>query len=278
MTKCLKKLDELHKLSARTLLVEPLQRLFIMKLTLFTLASVTALAVAAPAPQVIETLEKRADYCGQWDNQIIGDFTVYNNLWGKADATSGSQCTGVDGLSNGTLKWHTKWSWAGGAGKVKSYANVVTKITSKALSEVKSLPSSWTWSYTGSDMIANVAYDLFTGSTPTGDHDYEIMIWLAAIGGAGPISATGSPIATVTLAGTSWKLYNGLNGKMNVFSFVAESEVKSFKGDLMDFANYCIKSHGFPNTQILQSVGAGTEPFSGSDAVLTTSAYTMSQS
>lgn len=78
MTKCLKRLDELHKLSARTLFVEHLQRLFIMKLTLFTLASVAAFAVAAPAQQSTETLEKRADYCGQWDNQIIGDFTVYN--------------------------------------------------------------------------------------------------------------------------------------------------------------------------------------------------------
>jgi xyloglucan-specific endo-beta-1,4-glucanase len=200
------------------------------------------------------------------------------NLWGKADATSGSQCTGVDGLNGSTLKWHTKWSWAGGAGHVKSYANVVTKISQKALSSVKSLPSTWTWAYTGSNMIANVAYDLFTSSTATGSAEYEIMIWLAAIGGAGPISATGSPIATVTLAGTSWKLYNGKNGQMNVFSFVATTEVKSFKGDLMDFANYLIKSQGMPNTQILQSVGAGTEPFSGSNAVLTTSAYSMSQS
>jgi hypothetical protein len=78
MAKCLKRLDELHKLSARTFLVEYLQHPFIMKLTLFTLASVAALAVAAPASQAPETLEKRADYCGQWDNQIIGDFTVYN--------------------------------------------------------------------------------------------------------------------------------------------------------------------------------------------------------
>ena len=59
------------------------------------------------------------------------------------------------------------------------------------------------------------------------------MIWLAALGGAGPISATGSPIATVTLAGSSWKLFTGKNGATTVFSFVASSEVKSFKGDLM---------------------------------------------
>jgi xyloglucan-specific endo-beta-1,4-glucanase len=184
----------------------------------------------------------------------------------------------VDGLSGSTLKWHTKWSWAGGPGHVKSYANVVTKISQKALSSIKSLPSVWTWAYTGSNIIANVSYDLFTASTATGSAEYEIMIWLAAIGGAGPISATGSPIATVTLAGNSWKLYNGKNGQMNVFSFVAVNQVKSFKGDLMEFANYLIKSQGMPKTQILQSAGAGTEPFSGSSAVLTTSSYSLSQS
>jgi xyloglucan-specific endo-beta-1,4-glucanase len=98
-----------------------------MKLTLLTLASTAALALAVPTA----TLHKRADYCGQWDSQVSGAYTIYNvrgvfiivrdkntdrsqNLWGKADATSGSQCTGVDGLSGNTLKWHTKWSWAGG--------------------------------------------------------------------------------------------------------------------------------------------------------------------
>lgn len=131
------------------------------------------------------------------------------------------------------------------------------------------------WSYTGSNMIANVAYDLFTGSTASGTQEYEIMIWLAALGGAGPISSTGSPIATVTLAGTSWKLYNGKNGQMNVFSFVASSQVSNFNGDLMDFVDYLTSKQGLPTSQILQSAGAGTEPFSGSNAVLTTSAYSL---
>lgn len=37
------------------------------------------------------------------------------------------------------------------------------------------------------------------------------MIWLAALGGAGPISSTGSAIATVSLGGYSWYLYYGLS-------------------------------------------------------------------
>lgn len=81
--------------------------------TLFTFASTAALAVAAPTTPAL-ALSKRADFCGQWDNQVQGPYTIYNNLWGRDQATSGSQCTGVDGLSGSTLKWHTKWSWAGG--------------------------------------------------------------------------------------------------------------------------------------------------------------------
>ena len=80
-----------------------------MKLSTFLIASTASLALAAPA-----TIEKRADYCGQWDNKVNGVYTTYNNLWGQSDATSGSQCTGVDSLTGSTLKWHTSWSWAGG--------------------------------------------------------------------------------------------------------------------------------------------------------------------
>ncbi|KAF2676539.1 glycoside hydrolase family 12 protein [Lentithecium fluviatile CBS 122367] len=240
---------------------------------LATILALAATALATPTP----TLQKRADYCGQWDSAVTGAYTVYNNLWGQSAATSGSQCTGVDGLSGSTLKWHTKWSWAGGSYNVKSYANVVTKITQKALSGITSLASTWTYTYTGTSMVANVAYDLFTSSTASGSAEYEIMIWLAALGGAGPISSSGSPIATVTLAGKSWKLYNGMNGNMNVYSFVASSQVSSFSGDLMEFVNYLTSNQGMPKSQILQSVGAGTEPFTGSNAVFTTSAYSLSQ-
>ncbi|PSN75431.1 endoglucanase A precursor [Corynespora cassiicola Philippines] len=238
--------------------------------TLLSLASAAGLAVASP-------VEKRADFCGQWDNQVNGPYTTYNNLWGRDQATSGSQCTGVDSYSGNTIRWHTSWSWAGGAGHVKSYANVVTRLQQRALSSISRLPSTWSWTYTGNGLIANVAYDLFTSSTATGSPEYEIMIWLGSLGGAGPISATGSPIATVTLAGRSWRLYNGRNGQMNVFSFVATSNVASFSGDLNDFVKYLTSNQGMPSSQILTSAGAGTEPFEGSNAVFTTTAYTLSE-
>jgi hypothetical protein len=45
-----------------------------MKLTLLTLASTAAFALAVPTA----TIQKRADYCGQWDSQISGPYTIYN--------------------------------------------------------------------------------------------------------------------------------------------------------------------------------------------------------
>lgn len=137
----------------------------------------------------------------------------------------------------------------------------MTKITAKKLSAISTIPSVWKYSYTGSSIVADVSYDLFTSSTATGSNEYEIMIWLAALGGAGPISSTGSAVATVTLAGNSFKLYKGPNGSTTVFSFVAVSEVTSFSGDIKTFLQYLITNQGLSSSQYLTSVGAGTEPF-----------------
>jgi len=62
-------------------------------------------------------------------------------------------------------------------------------------------------SYTGSNIVADVSYDMFLSSTPTGSDEFEIMVWLGALGGAGPISSTGSLIATPTIGGTIFNLF-----------------------------------------------------------------------
>jgi hypothetical protein len=116
---------------------------------------------------------------------------------------------------------------------------------------------------------------MFTSSTATGSNEYEIMVWLAALGGAGPISSTGSPVSTPTINGVSWKLYSGPNGATTVYSFVAASEVTSFSGDMKLFLTYLAANEGFSTSQYVTSIGAGTEPFTGTNAVLTVSAYSI---
>ncbi|KAK3944499.1 putative xyloglucan-specific endo-beta-glucanase [Diplogelasinospora grovesii] len=235
------------------------------------------LALANPTP----TLDKRATtLCGQWDSLATGSYIVYNNLWGESSATSGSQCTTVTGISSSKLVWSTSWSWAGASSSVKSYANAVLSFTPKTIAAISTIPTTWSWSYTGSSIVADVAYDLFTSTScsSTTTASYEIMIWLAALGGAGPISATGSTIATPTIGGVSWKLYKGTNGATTVFSFVASSSQTAFSGDLKNFLSYLTTNEGVSTSQCLYSLGAGTEPFTGSGAVLTTSGYSVSVS
>ncbi|KAI0517311.1 family 12 glycosyl hydrolase [Xylaria bambusicola] len=237
----------------------------------FILAALAGLALATPTP----TVDKRATtFCGQWDSAQTGSYIVYNNLWGASSGT-GKQCTTVNGLSSNSVAWSTSWSWSGGNYNVKSYANAVVQTSAKRISAISSIPTTWKYTYTGSNMVANVAYDVFTSSSSSGSSEYEIMVWLAALGGAGPISSTGSPIATPTVGGVSWKLYEGYNGAMHVFSFVASSQVTNFSGDLKNFLTYLNQRNGLSTSQYVTSIGAGTEPFVGSNAVLTTSAYSI---
>ncbi|KAI1354365.1 family 12 glycosyl hydrolase [Xylaria sp. FL0043] len=237
----------------------------------FILAALAGLALATPTP----TIDKRATtFCGQWDSVQTGSYIVYNNLWGESAGT-GSQCTTVNGLSGNSLAWSTSWSWSGGNYNVKSFANVVVQTTAKQLSAISSIPTTWSYSYTGSGIVADVAYDSFTSSSASGSSEYEVMVWLAALGGAGPISSTGSPIATPTIDGVKWNLFDGYNGAMHVFSFVAQSQVTKFSGDLMDFFDYLTTNNGMSKSQYVTSIGAGTEPFVGSNAVLTTTGYSI---
>ncbi|KAJ8064823.1 hypothetical protein OCU04_007131 [Sclerotinia nivalis] len=239
--------------------------------SLVSLALAT-IAVASP----IATVDKRATTkCGQWDTVQTGTYTVFQNLWNITGFT-GSQCTTVTSDTSNSLVWSTSWSWAGGSSQVKSYANVGLTMTPKKVSAISKIPSTWKWSYTGSNLVADVSYDLFSSAAGTGPADFEIMIWLAALGGAGPISATGSPVATVKIAGVSWKLYTGLNGATTVHSFVASSSVNSFSGDLKAFLTYLVTYQKYPSTQLLTTIQAGTEPFTGSNAVFKTTAYSVS--
>ena len=144
------------------------------------------------------------------------------------------------------------------------------------ISSIKSIPTTWSYTYTDDNIIADVAYDLFTtsqsGSTSA---EYERMVWLDALGGAGPISASGSPVATPNIGGSTFQLYSGKNGNTQVYSFVASPAIPNYTGDLLAFFDYLASSQGFSKEQYLISIQAGTEPFSGSDAELTTSKYSV---
>ncbi|CAI5724863.1 unnamed protein product [Hyaloperonospora brassicae] len=233
------------------------------------LLSVAVIAATLSAASAAKT-------CDQWGQTKSGDYIIYNNLWGSSAATEGGkQCTGLDSASGDTVAWQTTWTWNGGNTSVKSYANAALTFDAVPLTEVTSVPSliEFEVKYSGT-VVANVAYDLFTSSKPDGEKEFEIMIWLAAIGGAGPISSTGKPIDEgVAIEGTDWNVFSGPNGEMMVYSFVASTPGKGFDGDLLAFFTYLEKSQKFDMSQYLIKVECGTEPFVGTDVTLKVSKY-----
>jgi len=207
---------------------------------LVTLLPLTV-AGAALEPRQQTSLCKKYEY---WSGN---GYECLNNLWGDNAATSGSQCTYVDGASNSGVKWHTQWTWNGGHDNVKSYAycgRILTK--GRTIGSIKSMPTETDWSYNTMSQRCNVAYDVFTAADPNHANsggDYELMIWLARIGDIYPI---GKSTMQVTLGGHTWDLWIGMNGAMKVFSFVAPTPVNSFSADVKDFFNWLEKNQNFP--------------------------------
>lgn len=140
-----------------------------MKSTLALLTTFSPLALA-------QTL------CGQYDyHRDAAGWYFNNNEWG-AGSGSGDQCTYVDQIDGDRgVKWHTDWTWSGGDNNVKSYPYSGREVgTPRLVSNIGSIPSVADWGYTGSNIRANVAYDLFTAADPnheTSSGDYELMIW-----------------------------------------------------------------------------------------------------
>ncbi|KAF9268544.1 endocellulase [Marasmius fiardii PR-910] len=217
---------------------------------------------------------------GPFDCLQAGNYQLCQNLWGRTSGV-GSQNSTLASQSGNSLSWSTTWNWANGPNAVKSYANIESKVAKGVqLQNVASAPTVWTWSYQSkSDGIrADVAYDIWTGVQSVGtpasrNSSYEIMIWLSGLGGIQPV---GSPVTTgISLAGHTWDLWRGPNSNWQVLSFVVkDGDITNFNVDLNVFFKYIIANQGVAPTQYIQSIQAGTEPFTGS-AVLVTSTYSI---
>lgn len=152
----------------------------------------------------------------------------------------------------------------------------------KALNATGSIPSTWQWTYSGDNVIANVAYDIFTSDTATSDLKFEVMIWLGQLGGAGPISFTygadgkPTPWQTATVGGRDWTVYKGPNNQLTVYSFLPPQEIRDYSGNVKEFIDWLTGRGEIADSQILRSVGAGTECFEGSNADFQVQGYTAS--
>ncbi|KAJ7188781.1 endocellulase [Mycena filopes] len=218
---------------------------------------------------------------GANDCLAAGRYTLCQNLWGAASGV-GSQQSTLTGTTTSTVSWRTNYTWADGPSDVKSYANVISNTAKGVrLANISSLATSWEWSYASQSagLRADVSYDIWLGDASVGNpastaSRYEIMIWLSGIGGAQPL---GKQLTTATaIANHTWNLWKGTNKTWTVYSFVSSAgTINSFNQDLNAFFTYLGAEYGVLPSQYLQAIQAGTEPFTGSANVVTSS-YSVS--
>jgi xyloglucan-specific endo-beta-1,4-glucanase len=135
---------------------------------MFSLLPVLARPLVSALPT--ELISRATQQCGQYQSQTSGAYTLATNGWGWSAGT-GSQCSEIQSLTSGSLAWDTTWSWSGGATSVKSYTNVQTSISQKQLSAYKSIPTTWKWNYTGTDLNNNGVFRLLSSRTMASQAD-----------------------------------------------------------------------------------------------------------
>jgi hypothetical protein len=215
----------------------------------------------------------------------LGKYWINNNHWGSSGG-SGTQSIWSTCSSGNTIGWGTDWNWSGGSG-VKSYASAILgwhwgwKMNNTGLpvqlSAGKNITCGWTYRLTPAGVM-NVAYDLFahTMSNPGTNDDPtdEIMIWLYKLGAA-PI---GSKVATISIAGASWDLHQGSNGRWQVHSYVRTSNTTTGATlNIQEFLNDLTASRGLAKSKYLTTIQSGTEVTSGSGRLDTDQYYCVIQ-
>ncbi|KAL8821758.1 MAG: hypothetical protein Q9191_007247 [Dirinaria sp. TL-2023a] len=244
------------------------------------LASLSQLTISAPTTLYPRQTQQT---CAQFDSITGGAYAVQNDIWGASASGDQQQCSTITSASgDGTLAWSTTFNWQGTPDQVKTYANAEASsiTTCKPLNQYHSIPTTWDWSYGSAQITGDVSYDAFLAPVcngPGDPHKYEIMVWLAALGGLNPIGSAGP---SVQIGGQAWTLWSGPNQQTGatVFSFVAGAgQVGSYSGDLIDFFNYLVQNNGVDASLQLTSVQAGTEVASG-QATFTTSKFSIGAS
>lgn len=110
--------------------------------TLLLLFGLYVFDVAA-APAATKTLDKRVtSQCGQYTSESSGAYTLYTNGWGWSTATSGSQCSEIDGLSGSSLAWSTTWTWAGSSTSVRNITRAYNRHSMLIQGRSKATPMS----------------------------------------------------------------------------------------------------------------------------------------
>jgi hypothetical protein len=207
--------------------------------------------------------------CDQFGSTTIqsGRYVVQSNRWGS----SATQCINVTSTGFSVIQQDGTKATNGAPNSYPSvyygchYANcspsgniLPLRATNSAFNGIS---TSVSMSYPGSG-IWDAAYDIWFDPTPRTDGQNtgaEVMVWLNRMGSIQPV---GSQVATVSLAGATWAVWEGNIG-WNVVSYVRTSATGSMSFPVSTFFNDAV-SRGFAQSAwYLTSIQAGFEPWQG---------------
>ncbi|MGD0835924.1 MAG: hypothetical protein ABSB49_04675 [Polyangia bacterium] len=221
----------------------------------------------------------------------MAPYILYNNWWGASGAT-GQQCIWGTCQDGDVIGWTTNWSWSGGTGSVLTYSSVVfgwhygwpVPNTGLPIPVASSNAVNCSWDFTLAQASGSfdVTYDIWlhpTANAPTESPPYtdggqsdEVMIWLNQAGNPGP---AGPEVASaISIAGSTWNLFEGSSGSWAIHSYVRTSNTTTAAFDIMSFLKDLVTRNLMPNTRYLTGVEAGIEVRTGTGSgTLTTNTF-----
>jgi Glycosyl hydrolase family 12/Ricin-type beta-trefoil lectin domain len=208
------------------------------------------------------------DCSGNGTHQINGGASIYQqNEWNSTL----TQCASINTTTGDFTMTTANFSASGGApatypsifkgchwGLCSSNSGLPIQVN-----KIGSATTSWNTTQPGSGAY-DVAYDLWTNSTPTTGgqpNGSEIMIWLNSRGGVRPF---GSQVATASIAGKTWNVWTGRQASWNIISYVLAPGGTSFSNlDLKALIQDSVNRGSTSSSWFLIDVETGFEIWQG---------------
>ncbi|KAE9974728.1 hypothetical protein EG328_003685 [Venturia inaequalis] len=218
-------------------------------------------------------------------------YTYNPNQWGLAADEASAMCMNITtsdkvaAASTMAAPWTATWNYTQGPSDspVHAFPNAKLSINTLPiqLSSFTSLDLDVDWHYavgnenktvstsaelSTAGLNANVCVDMFFGpnsalSGSTTNSTYEVMVWLGQYGAATqPIGLSVGAIQSVSVNGTVFNLYYGVNGiQQKVFTWVAAQNTTRFVGDIGPLLNNLASAQGPQKNEYLGYVAFGSE-------------------
>jgi hypothetical protein len=203
-----------------------------------------------------------SDPLGTWNTP--DGLILYNNEWNSSYNPGPQQICGNSGHD-----WQATSTQRAGNTAVLTYPSVQRNYPNEALSSFSSMTSSYAESMhavAGTD--AEAAYDIWINGLKK-----EVMFWVDNHGQ----TPAGSKVATVTLGGLTWNLYETSSG---YYAFVLDQNATTGTVDLLAGIKYLMSRGDLSGSDKLWQVNFGWEICStaGAPETFTISNYTLASS